>query len=48
MDPVTLTILYYSSGVIITTISTYYISIHVGKVIYENLEKNIDKYRLYL
>ena len=48
MDPATLTILYYSSGLIIATISTHYISTHIGNVIYENLEKSLENFHLYI
>jgi len=47
MGPLSIAILYYTSGVIIATVSTYMISIHMGNVIYNYLEKNVDKSRLY-
>ncbi len=48
MEPFTIAILYYSTGVIITTVSTYIISKHIGNVIYDGLEKIIDKFHLRL
>jgi hypothetical protein len=47
MEPFSIAILYYSSALIITTVSTYMISIYMGNVMYNYLEKNVDKCRLY-
>lgn len=48
MDPFTMCILYYSTGLIITAVSTYIISKHIGNIIYDGLDKNIDKFHLCL
>jgi hypothetical protein len=51
MEPLTIAILTYSSGVLITTISTYYVSTHMSNIIFDIIEtkcKNIGELNFFL